>query len=35
MWVQREQLKKDIEFLNSINSNDYSLLLGIHYIKEN
>ena len=30
-----KQLKKDVEFLNSINSNDYSLLLGIHYIKEN
>ena len=29
------QLKKDVEFLNSINSNDYSLLLGIHYIKKN
>ena len=29
------QLKKDIDFLYSINSNDYSLLLGIHYIKEN
>ena len=30
-----KQLKKDVEFLNSINSNDYSLLLGIHYIKDN
>ena len=30
-----KQLKKDVEFLNSINSIDYSLLLGIHYIKEN
>ena len=29
------QLKRDIEFLYRINSNDYSLLLGIHYIKEN
>ena len=29
-----EQLKKDIEFLYSINSNDYSLLLGIHCIKD-
>ena len=28
-----EQLRKDIEFLYSINSNDYSLLLGIHYRK--
>ena len=28
-----EQIKKDIEFLYSINSNDYSLLLGIHYFK--
>ena len=27
------QIKKDIEFLYKINSNDYSLLLGIHYIK--
>ena len=30
-----KQLKKDSEFLYSINSNDYSLLLGIHKIKEN
>ena len=30
-----KQLKKDIEFLYSINSNDYSLLLGIHFIKDN
>ena len=30
-----EQFKKDIEFLEFINSNDYSLLLGIHYIKNN
>ena len=29
------QLKKDSEFLYSINSNDYSLLLGIHKIKDN
>jgi hypothetical protein len=29
-----EQLKKDIEFLYEINSNDYSLLLGIHCIKD-
>ena len=29
-----EQFKKDIEFLYSINSNDYSLLLGIHYVKD-
>ena len=29
-----EQFKKDIEFLYSINSNDYSLLLGIHNVKE-
>ena len=29
-----EQIKKDIEFLYSINSNDYSLLLGIHCIKD-
>ena len=29
-----EQLKKDIEFLYKINSNDYSLLLGIHCIKD-
>ena len=28
-----DQIKKDIEFLYSINSNDYSLLLGIHYIQ--
>ena len=28
------QLKKDNEFLYKINSNDYSLLLGIHYIKD-
>ena len=30
-----EQLKKDVEFLYKINSNDYSLLLGIHCIKPN
>ena len=30
-----KQLKKDVEFLNSINSIDYSLLLGIHFLKEN
>ncbi len=29
-----EQLRKDIEFLYSINSNDYSLLLGIHCVKD-
>ena len=29
-----QQISKDIEFLYSINSNDYSLLLGIHYIKD-
>ena len=29
-----EQFKKDIEFLYQINSNDYSLLLGIHMVKE-
>ena len=29
------QLRKDINFLYSINSNDYSLLLGIHYLKNN
>ena len=28
-----KQLKKDTEFLYNINSNDYSLLLGIHNIK--
>ena len=28
-----EQFKKDIEFLEAINSNDYSILLGIHFIK--
>ena len=28
------QLKKDIEYLYRINSNDYSLLLGIHCIKD-
>jgi 1-phosphatidylinositol-4-phosphate 5-kinase len=30
-----KQLKKDTEFLYNINSNDYSLLLGIHKIKDN
>ena len=30
-----EQIKKDIEFLYRINSNDYSLLLGIHCVKNN
>ena len=29
------QFQKDIEFLYNINSNDYSLLLGIHYIDKN
>ena len=29
-----EQFKKDIEFLYQINSNDYSLLLGIHRVRE-
>ena len=29
------QIKKDVEFLCSKNSNDYSLLLGIHKIKRN
>ena len=29
-----KQISNDIEFLYSINSNDYSLLLGIHYIKD-
>ena len=29
------QIKKDIEFLYYMNSNDYSLLLGIHNIKDN
>ena len=37
--VKREQIlnqfQKDIEFLYNINSNDYSLLLGIHYINNN
>ena len=28
------QIRKDIDFLYSINSNDYSLLLGIHFIKD-
>ena len=28
-----QQFRKDIEFLYSINSNDYSLLLGIHNVK--
>ena len=28
-----EQFKKDINFLEAINSNDYSLLLGIHFMK--
>ena len=28
-----EQFKKDIDFLEVINSNDYSLLLGIHFMK--
>ena len=30
-----KQISKDIEFLYRINSNDYSLLLGIHCIKDN
>ena len=29
-----EQFRNDIQFLESINSNDYSLLLGIHFIKD-
>ena len=29
-----EQINKDIEFLYRINSNDYSLLLGIHFVKD-
>ena len=32
--VVLNQIKKDIEFLYSINSNDYSLLLGIHCLQE-
>ena len=29
------QFRKDIDFLHKINSNDYSLLLGIHFIRNN